>query len=86
MKVQCCECLWKGDEEDLVPCHIDCKENGRERVMGCPNCRTDVFLLNLEEDEFATTREPSFEDLYGAHGEYEDDYKVQMKNKYQEVK
>ena len=86
MKVQCCECLWKGDEEDLVPCHIGCKENDREWVMGCPNCRTDVFLLNLEEDEFTATRDPSFEDLYGAHGEYEDDYKVQMKNKNQEDK
>ena len=48
--------------------------------MGCPNCRTDVFLLNLEEDEFSATREPSFEDLYGAHGEYEDDYVIQKRH------
>ena len=82
MKVQCCECLWKGDEEDLVLC----KENDREWVKGCPNCHTDVFLMDLEEDEYTATRDPSFYDLYGAHGEYEDDYKVQMKNKNQEDK
>lgn len=29
-----------------------------------------------EEDE---SSEPDFEDLYGAHGEYSDDYKIQMK-------
>lgn len=86
MKVQYCKYLWKGDEEDLVLCHIGCKENDREYVMGCPYCRTDVSLMDLEEDEHTATRDPSFEDLYGAHGEYEDDYKVQMKNKTQEDK
>ena len=76
MKVQCCKCLWKGEEEDLILCHIGCKENDREWVKGCPNCCTDVFLIDLEED---TPSGPSFEDLYGAHGEYEDDYWIQKK-------
>lgn len=80
MKVQYCKYLQKGDEEDLVLCHIRCKENDREWAMGCPYCRTDVFLMDLEEDErSATPPDPSFEDLYGAHGEYEDDYKIQKK-------
>ena len=64
------------------------RRRGRPRPLPhwLQSCRTDVFLMDLEEDEYTATRDPSFYDLYGAHGEYEDDYKIQMKNKVKEDK
>lgn len=79
MKVRCNMCEGVFDEKDIV-------YDGEEDKEYCPLCGESGCLMDLEEDEFTTTREPSFEDLYGAHGEYEDDYKIQTKNKYQEVK
>lgn len=35
--------------------------------------------LYFQDEEIVELRNPDFEDLYGAHGEYSDDYKVQMK-------
>ena len=45
-----------------------------------------IYIEVRKPDEENEPSKPDFEDLYGAHGEYEDDYKIQMKNKYQEVK
>ena len=43
-RVRCCECMWEGDEEDLL--HID--DGINEPQDACPNCKTDEYLLDLE--------------------------------------
>lgn len=41
--VRCNNCLWHGHDEWLVTCYDD--ETG-EPFNGCPNCRTDSFLMD----------------------------------------
>lgn len=40
-----------------------------------------IYIEVRKPDEEDKPNEPDFEDLYGAHGEYSDNYKIQMKNK-----
>jgi len=47
MRVRCNNCYWQGYEEDL-PVFLD--EKNKEHFHGCPNCRTDEYIMNLEED------------------------------------
>lgn len=43
--VKCIMCGWEGQEEDLVRGY---DEDGA--FDGCPNCKTDDFLIDLKED------------------------------------
>lgn len=41
--VKCCNCGWKGTEEDLV--QFDDNEGGG---FGCPNCKTDHYISDMQ--------------------------------------
>ena len=43
--VKCCNCEWQGLETDLV--QFDDADGGG---YGCPNCKTDEYLLDLLEE------------------------------------
>jgi len=45
-KVRCCNCNWQGTEDDLE--QFDDSNGGG---YGCPNCRTDGYLVDVEKSD-----------------------------------
>lgn len=79
-------------DDDLVVCQRCGKvtpytdQGGRcETVYGwlCHKCIEELEEegqeLHFQDEKADESSKPDFEDLYGAHGEYSDDYKIQMK-------
>lgn len=51
-KVRCNNCYWEGDEEDLETM-VDLSDNDIDHdiqyLRGCPECRTDEYLMDIDE-------------------------------------
>lgn len=45
--VRCNQCGWQGIEDELIA--TLCADDG-EPCRGCPNCRTDGHLIDVEQD------------------------------------
>lgn len=45
-KVKCCNCNWKGIDEDLTRFEEDGKFGDGYGGYGCPNCKTDEYLTD----------------------------------------
>ncbi len=43
--VKCCNCEFKGTDENLIAF-----EDERGAGWGCPNCKTDEYLMDLEPE------------------------------------
>jgi len=48
-KVKCNNCSWIGEEEDLTPFAEDGKFGDGFGGFGCPKCKTDEYLTDIEE-------------------------------------
>jgi len=47
-QVRCNNCGWTGDEDDLVIFEEDGKYGDGYGGKGCPNCKTDAYLADVE--------------------------------------
>jgi hypothetical protein len=47
-QVKCNNCGWTGDEDDLVIFEEDGKYGDGYGGKGCPNCKTDAYLADVE--------------------------------------
>lgn len=59
MSVRCNGCGWTGCDEDLVLVSVPLKNHVEEfeHFNGCPNCETDSYLIDVEEDVYSIIRE-----------------------------
>ena len=46
MTIRCNNCYWVGQEDDL--------KQLEDEINGCPNCETDGYLMDIEEDYLVT--------------------------------
>ncbi len=47
-QVKCTNCEWQGSEEELIICKEDGKFGDGYGFWGCPNCKTDAYLADVE--------------------------------------
>jgi hypothetical protein len=45
---KCNNCGWTGSEDDLVICYEDGKYGDGYGCKGCPQCKTDAYLIDVE--------------------------------------
>ena len=45
--VRCNNCMWTGQEDDLKPFEEDGKFGDGCGGYGCPNCKTDEYLMDI---------------------------------------
>jgi Zn finger protein HypA/HybF involved in hydrogenase expression len=54
MKVRCNNCYWSGDEEDLEDFSEPNLINEEDKTLyfykGCPKCKTDEYLMDIEDE------------------------------------
>ena len=50
--VRCTNCMWEGKEEDLkIWTDLGGETTEVEYFKGCPNCKTDEYLMDIMEKE-----------------------------------
>lgn len=50
-RVKCNQCDWQGYDSELTPFKEDGKFGDGYGGYGCPNCKTDEYLMDIEEPE-----------------------------------
>jgi Pyruvate/2-oxoacid:ferredoxin oxidoreductase delta subunit len=50
MKIKCNDCNFIGQEDDLEILEDNKSVIKTEYFKGCPNCKTDSFLMDVEKD------------------------------------
>lgn len=52
--VRCNNCFWEGNEEELQT-FVDLSDNDISHdigyIRGCPNCETDEYLMDINNDK-----------------------------------
>lgn len=58
MRVGCNNCGWEGEEEDLKD-FTDLEGQHKEILYfkGCPNCKTDSYLVDIVDGEWPLRKE-----------------------------
>lgn len=50
MTIQCNNCMAQFEDDYDLEQVLVVEDDGEEVVDGCPNCKTDVYLMDLKEE------------------------------------